>query len=172
MSFADRICDFCDQGIFFNDETFTSLTGGACLPVELDESEREAKMRKKIEQQADGFLGISWRAPYSRGEGGKLESVRLVEQGHQGQFELEFCSTSCLRSYLNLQVDSLEELVKTWCFENVRYTLSQGDRSTAVEELARHFQCSQAQAEEAASALLNGVMPDLKQPFSQSARDC
>ncbi len=59
----------------------------------------------------DGFLYISWHGVHDGGTGNDKEigaMIEIVSKVGGGQFDLYFCSTKCLRSYLNYCVDELE----------------------------------------------------------------
>lgn len=59
----------------------------------------------------DGFLHMFWHGAHDGGIGkdkGIEASLDIARDVRGGQFELYFCSTKCLRSYLNYCVDELE----------------------------------------------------------------
>ncbi len=63
----------------------------------------------------DGFLTLCWHGAHDGGEGidpeiGCLVDIALDVVG--GQAELYFCSTKCLRQFLNACVDELERKIK------------------------------------------------------------
>jgi hypothetical protein len=63
-----------------------------------------------------GFLEIGWHGAHSRegGEGPDANiglSIELASKADGGQFEFYFCSTDCLRGFLNFCVDKLESAV-------------------------------------------------------------
>ncbi|MGE0492316.1 MAG: hypothetical protein AB7S38_24095 [Vulcanimicrobiota bacterium] len=153
MSRSDVICACCHQEVYRSDETYAGLSGGACIELDLDE---DLELYRRLVQRASGFLEIWWRSPYSKGEGGSLEKAKIVEDGHHGQFDLAFCSTICLRSYLNSRVDALEGVVQSWYLSRVRFTLEQGDDSKAISEWQSYFGCSRQEAEEVVANLKDG----------------
>ena len=68
-----------------------------------------------LSDDMDGFLDISWHGAHDNGLGSDRDmmiSVYAAEDCRGGQFEIYFCSTACLRSYLNTWVDKLEEKIK------------------------------------------------------------
>lgn len=63
----------------------------------------------------DGYLDIVWHGAHDRGEGKDREigaTVQIAQEVRGGQFDLYFCSTKCLRSYLNFCVDELDRKIK------------------------------------------------------------
>lgn len=80
------------------------LNGGALLM----NSERTCG---EMDERMDGFLSLIWHGAHGGGEGQNRErhcSLRLADNCRGGQFEIYFCSTQCLRGYLNHCVDRLE----------------------------------------------------------------
>jgi len=83
------------------------LTGGALF---MDRKRRNGAMHN----QMDGFLDILWHGAHDNGEGDDRDiatSVYLANDCRGGQFEIYFCSTACLRAFLNAWVDALESKV-------------------------------------------------------------
>jgi len=63
----------------------------------------------------DGFLRFSWHGAHNGGTGrdaGIQASVDIVEDTRGGQADLYFCSTRCLRQFLNECVDGLERRIE------------------------------------------------------------
>ena len=61
-----------------------------------------------------GFLNLGWHGAHGEGQGIDREidcQVPLAERVGEGQFGFFFCSTACLRTFLNRAVDELEEQV-------------------------------------------------------------
>ena len=61
-----------------------------------------------------GFLSLSWHGAHDNGEGDFREQdhiLDIVDKAPDGQFHLSFCSTSCLRIFLNNAVDELEKQI-------------------------------------------------------------
>jgi len=63
------------------------------------------------------WLGMYWHGAHSemKGTGDRPDtggSVRIVEDCPNGQFSIAFCSTACLRQFLNNCVDELEKRIK------------------------------------------------------------
>lgn len=62
----------------------------------------------------DGFLRLIWHGAHDGGLGrdsGIDAHVEIVEDAHGGQADLYFCSTRCLRGFLNACVDELEHRI-------------------------------------------------------------
>lgn len=58
-----------------------------------------------------GFLHLTWHGAHGQGVGGDRDMYKVVEIANDcrgGQFDLYFCSTACLRAFLNSCVDALE----------------------------------------------------------------
>ena len=84
------------------------LIGGALLMDRTNDSGR-------MSDDLDGFLTLTWHGAHDTGVGkdrGIYASVDLAENTRGGQFEVYFCSTNCLRSYLNFCVDELEKKIE------------------------------------------------------------
>ena len=64
----------------------------------------------------DGFLSMAWHGAHPE-EGGKgkrpgvYQSLEIAKDIKGGQFEVYFCSTKCLRAFLNHAVDMLEKKI-------------------------------------------------------------
>ncbi len=65
----------------------------------------------------DGFLSLTWHGAHTN-EGGQgkypdvYEPLEIAKDVKGGQYEISFCSTKCLRAFLNYAVDTLEKKVK------------------------------------------------------------
>lgn len=58
----------------------------------------------------DGFLYLAWHDHENDSDGPGL--IRIAQDVRGGQFDLYFCSTKCLREFLNHCVDELEQSMK------------------------------------------------------------
>lgn len=61
-----------------------------------------------------GFLSLVWHGAHDEGEGDfreKGHTIDIVDQASDGQFMLAFCSTACLRTFLNQAVEELERQI-------------------------------------------------------------
>jgi len=68
------------------------------------------------DKRMSGFLHTSWHGAHYGGRGkdkGIGATIVIAQNVKGGQFELYFCSTKCLRSYLNYCVDELERKVSS-----------------------------------------------------------
>ena len=101
--FAKRQCRVCESGGMHEPNSFAILHGGAT-----DMSTSAAS--------APAWLGLTWHGAHTdQGGEGKLPDtgaeLSIVEDCPGGQYAIYFCSTECLRSFLNQAVDALEESV-------------------------------------------------------------
>lgn len=134
-------CRHCGENVFKETETFVILAGGALV-------------RRVVKSNpVKAFLSLKWRAPFSRGEGGMLKSVDIVDYSDDRQFDLRFCSSACLRNFLNSQVDALDGQIDEWYRDRLLVVLEQSGRSVAVDEWRRYFGGSISEAEEAIDKL-------------------
>ncbi|MBI4529015.1 MAG: hypothetical protein HY695_34895 [Deltaproteobacteria bacterium] len=63
----------------------------------------------------EGFLRLIWHGAHNGGTGpdaGTEGSLDIVEDARGGQADLYFCSTGCLRQFLNECVDELERRIE------------------------------------------------------------
>lgn len=93
-------CGCCGEKYTKNGE-FICLDGGA-----LKGNSKEAEMSSNL----IGFLSITLHDHNYHGKGGYLQ---IAECTRNGQFEFYFCSTQCLRKFLNYLVDRFEEGLKS-----------------------------------------------------------
>lgn len=98
-------CFQCGKVIASVTETFAGIAGGALAK------------RSIHDEEYTGFLRLEWRGPSDLG--GRLICLNLVkeEEGKAAQFEYEFCTISCLRSYFNEKLDDLEVLKQAYLEE-------------------------------------------------------
>lgn len=104
----DAVCPWCKKNKVLEPHSMAILIGGALL---MDRSNDSGRMSDDL----DGFLTLTWHGAHEKGEGKDREiyaSVDLAENTRGGQFEVYFCSTDCLRSYLNFCVDELEKKIE------------------------------------------------------------
>ncbi len=104
----NALCPWCQKNKVLEPHSFAMLGGGALLMNRKDNSGGP-------NDKMDGFLYIAFHGAHNgglgkdQGIGGMIELARDVRGG---QFDLYFCSTRCLREYLNYCVDELEEKIK------------------------------------------------------------
>ena len=74
--------------------------------------------KKKCSQSSDdldGFLSLIWHGAHNGGRGHDKDIgciVDVVRNSFGGQADLYFCSTKCLRQFLNTCVDALEQKIE------------------------------------------------------------
>lgn len=61
------------------------------------------------------YLKLAWRVPPKFGGG--LLSHYLDLESNNGQFDVYFCSTSCMRAWINSEFDELERIVDRFLSE-------------------------------------------------------
>ena len=85
-----------------------TITGGAVL----------MSRREKIggpSNKMQGYLDLDWHGAHDGGSGKHRESfvsLPIAKDVVGGQFDLMFCSTKCLRAFLNVAVDELERRMR------------------------------------------------------------
>ena len=102
------LCPWCQKNKLLEPHSFAILAGGALL---MNRKEKFGAPDDKM----DGFLHLSWHGAHDGGQGKDREigtAVHIAYDVRGGQFDLYFCSTKCLRSYLNFCVDELEKKIR------------------------------------------------------------
>ena len=97
------ICPWCRKRKVYEPHSMAILNAGAMRQV--------AKDRFEMANDAGAFMTLMWHGAHSGGTGELPDvyaSVDVADEVANGQFELYFCSTSCLRGFLNYCVDELE----------------------------------------------------------------
>ncbi len=101
---AKSPCPVCRRKKVCEPHSFAALSFGALL---MD--------RKKDlggpSPNMDGYLGLTWHGAHDGGQGEEREvycGLDLAREVRGGQGDLCFCSTACLRAFLNTCVDELE----------------------------------------------------------------
>jgi len=98
------MCPVCGLEPIHEPNSMAILNGGALL---MSEDRQSGGMDDRL----DGFLSFIWHGAHSGGLGQHRErfaTVRVADNCRGGQYEMYFCSTECLRSFLNRCVDALE----------------------------------------------------------------
>lgn len=103
-------CAWCKKGKVCEPNSMAGLTGGALL---LNRKRTEGWPDDRL----DGFLELWWHGAHtSDGGQGKYpdihEAVEIAKDIRGGQFDIYFCSTKCLRAFLNHAVNQLETKIK------------------------------------------------------------
>ena len=84
--------------------SFAVICGGAML---MDRSRRNGGPHNSL----DAYWDITWHGAHDSQKGAYrdiYEQVSIISDLRGGQFELQFCTTRCLRRFLNSKVDELE----------------------------------------------------------------
>ena len=101
------ICPICRKNKVLEPHSFAYLWGGAMEKKGRDYYSSEIESNRIL-----GVLELAWHGAHDDGEGEFREidsSVKIVDNAAGGNFSLFFCSTSCLREFLNKAVDKLEK---------------------------------------------------------------
>ena len=103
-------CAWCKGHKAVEPHSMAILAGGAIL------------MNRKTgdggpNDRLDGFLGLTWHGAHSSDGGIGVHpniyaTLEIAKDIKGGQFDIAFCSTRCLRAFLNYAVDKLEEKMK------------------------------------------------------------
>jgi len=91
----------------FEPHSMAILSAGALLMNRVEDS-------GEMSDDLDGFLSFTWHGAHDEGHGADREIgciVDVIRDAIGGQGELYFCSTKCLRKFLNQSVDELERSV-------------------------------------------------------------
>lgn len=102
---TEGVCPWCGVNRVHEPNSMAILNGGALLM-------NGDRTCGEMDDRLDGFLSLIWHGAHNGGEGefaGGGAVVRVADNCRGGQFEIYFCSTGCLRAYLNHCVDKLEE---------------------------------------------------------------
>ena len=100
-------CPVCGKKGIFEPNSFVCLSGGALL----------GETTPHCDGEVSGFLDVVWHGCHTR-DGGVgpdpdiIANVPIATGDHTMQFDLYFCSTRCLRAFLNTWVDALEKKIK------------------------------------------------------------
>lgn len=102
-------CTWCKSHNVSEPHSMAVLSGGAML------------MNRKTgdggpDDRLEGFLDVTWHGAHTN-EGGTgkapdiYKCIEIAQNVQGGQFDINFCSTKCLRSFLNHAVDNLENKI-------------------------------------------------------------
>ncbi len=97
-------CPWCKRNKVLEPHSMAIFEGGACL------SDKKSKVSGPAKQM-ESFLYLAWHGAHDGGTGRDAEmfaAVDIVKDVRGGQFSLYFCSTDCLRAFLNSCVDELD----------------------------------------------------------------
>lgn len=106
---AEHTCAFCGRGNISEPHSMAVLSGGAIL---VNRKTGDGGPDPKL----DGFLDICWHGAHTEDGGGGehpniFQSIPIACDVIGGQFDIFFCSTKCLRAFLNHAVDQLDDRV-------------------------------------------------------------
>ena len=97
------LCPICGKNKVFEPHSMAILTAGAML---MDRAEDSGGPSNDL----DGFLALHWHGAHNGGKGQHGDvfcGVDIIRDAFGGQADLYFCSTECLRKFLNACVDEL-----------------------------------------------------------------
>ncbi len=106
----EALCPCCKKNKVLEPHSFAHIGGGALL---YDRKEDSGQPHDDM----GGFLYFGWHgAHHEEGGEGKYPdinvNVRIANEVVGGQYGIFFCSTECLRFFLNTCVDKLEQKMK------------------------------------------------------------
>ena len=105
------LCLWCKTNKVLEPHSFASINAGAILLDPADPSSGGPS------EQMEGFLDLAWHGAHT-GEGGLGDNpdtyayLSLSKDYKGGQCGFYFCSTDCLRAFLNYCVDELEKRIE------------------------------------------------------------
>ena len=107
---AENKCAWCCRDNVCEPNSMAVLTAGAVFV-------NRKTANGGPDSRLDGFLDICWHGAHIE-EGGKGEypnifkNISLARDVIGGQFDIYFCSTICLRAFLNNAIDQLENEIE------------------------------------------------------------
>jgi len=104
---SEPLCPICKKSKVFEPHSLAVLGVGALL---MDRDEDSGGPSPDL----DAFFHLTWHGAHDGGEGEDREigcMLDVVRDIRGGQAEMYFCSTECLRQFLNYCVDELERKV-------------------------------------------------------------
>jgi len=104
------VCPVCGENKVFEPHSFAVLNAGALL---MNREEGSGEMSDDL----DGYLTMYWHGAHQEDNGQGVDpeigcAVDIIQDAQGGQGTLYFCSTQCLRTFLNYCVDELEQRIK------------------------------------------------------------
>ena len=108
------LCPWCRKKKVYEPHSMAVVGGGALL---LDRSKKIGAPSERME----GFLDFSWHGAHDGGSGNGREiytRLEIIGDVTGGQFNLYFCSTACLRKFLNACVDELDRRIRNASLKN------------------------------------------------------
>jgi hypothetical protein len=103
-------CAWCKRDKVSEPHSMAVLSGGAIL---INRKTGDGGPDPRL----DGFLCLTWHGAHTneRGQGEYPDMYKTIEIARDvkgGQFDMNFCSTKCLRAFLNYTIDMLEKKIK------------------------------------------------------------
>lgn len=99
----DSLCPICLENNIGNGNEKAYIHGGALLLEERSNGVEVANLADNLE----GFLFLDWD-----GKDNQSADFELALNVKKGQYSINFCSTVCLRKFLNQCVDNLENNIQ------------------------------------------------------------
>ena len=103
-------CHYCGKAHVGSRNSFATITGGGMLRKRrpFRRTERHVMSRRVL-----GFLAFQWHGADQEvggfGENAEVDIYHpITDPASHGQYEIYFCSTGCLRAFLNRCVDEFE----------------------------------------------------------------
>jgi len=110
--FPDKpLCPICEKNKVLEPHSMAILTACASL---MDRKKKCSIHDSRIDALELGF-DLTWHGAHDAGQGDDrdmYETLYIFKDTQGGQGELYFCSTQCLRTFLNACVDKLEDKIK------------------------------------------------------------
>lgn len=100
----DSICPICKNKRIFEPHNFIVLEGGALFINDSGDSVLNESMK--------GFLCLLWHGCHNINNDSEIKAnlnLEVIKNSKLGQFSLYFCSTKCLRVFLNNLIDDFED---------------------------------------------------------------
>jgi len=118
----EPICPICKKNKVFEPHTFVAINGGAL---------RIGKSGNSISHKnMYGYLHLTWHGHHYQDINDEVKdtffNLEIVNDSKQGEYELYFCSTRCLREFFNRIVDLFEEKIS----ETVKESLNWPSKNT------------------------------------------
>ncbi len=101
-------CPICKKSEVHEPHSMAILGAGA---LKMNRRRQEGTMSDDL----DGFLHLAWHGAHDNGQGINRDIgciLNIVQDARGGQADLYFCSTKCLREFLNGCVDELERNIE------------------------------------------------------------
>ena len=103
-------CPWCNKNKVLEPHSFAAVSGGALL-------KNQEENYSGPSEDMEGYFNLTWHGAHEE-EGGEGKDpntwavLDIARDVQGGQFDAYFCSTNCLRAFLNYCVDELERRVE------------------------------------------------------------